>query len=91
MTYDDFNAFCGALPATTYGMQWGGAHVWKVGDKIFAVGGWEEAQAGLPSRRPPLPMKSSKISRVSVQRPTSQRAAFAGFNTTQNRDFRTAN
>jgi predicted DNA-binding protein (MmcQ/YjbR family) len=46
MTYDDFNVFCGALPAATYGVQWGGAHVWKVGGKIFAVGGWEDDQAG---------------------------------------------
>ena len=22
-------------------MQWGGAHVWKVGGKVFAIGGWE--------------------------------------------------
>jgi predicted DNA-binding protein (MmcQ/YjbR family) len=27
------------LPATTYVIQWGGAHVWKVGGKVFAVGG----------------------------------------------------
>jgi predicted DNA-binding protein (MmcQ/YjbR family) len=45
MTYDDFNAFCGALPATTYVMQWGGSHVWKVGGKVFAIGGWHEEQA----------------------------------------------
>ena len=40
MTYDEFNAFCGALPATSHVVQWGGAHVWKVGGKVFAVGGW---------------------------------------------------
>ena len=38
MTYDEYNVFCRALPATTYVMQWGGAHVWKVGGKVFAVG-----------------------------------------------------
>lgn len=42
MTYDEFNAFCRALPATTYVVQWGGAHVWKVGGKVFAVGGWAD-------------------------------------------------
>ena len=42
MTYDDFNAFCRALPATTYVVQWGGAHVWKVGGKVFAIGGWAD-------------------------------------------------
>ena len=40
MTYDEFNEFCGALPATSYVMQWGESHVWKVGGKVFAIGGW---------------------------------------------------
>jgi predicted DNA-binding protein (MmcQ/YjbR family) len=42
MTYTKFNAFCRALPATTYVVQWGGAHVWKVGGKVFAIGGWQD-------------------------------------------------
>jgi predicted DNA-binding protein (MmcQ/YjbR family) len=42
MTYDEYNAFCGALPATSYVVQWGGSHVWKVGGKVFAVGGWDD-------------------------------------------------
>jgi predicted DNA-binding protein (MmcQ/YjbR family) len=42
LTYDEYNAFCRALPATTYVMQWGGAHVWKVGGKVFAIGGWAD-------------------------------------------------
>ncbi|WP_339832848.1 hypothetical protein [uncultured Parvibaculum sp.] len=41
MTYREFNAFCASLPATTYVVQWGGAHVWKVGGKVFAIGGWQ--------------------------------------------------
>jgi predicted DNA-binding protein (MmcQ/YjbR family) len=40
MTYDEYNAFCGALPESTYVVQWGGSHVWKVGGKVFAIGGW---------------------------------------------------
>jgi len=40
LTYDEFNAFCDALPATTHVVQWGGSHVWKVGGKVFAIGGW---------------------------------------------------
>ena len=40
MTYEDYNAFCHALPATSYVVQWGGSHVWKVGGKVFAIGGW---------------------------------------------------
>ncbi len=42
MTYDEFNAFCRARPATTYVVQWGGSHVWKVGGKVFAIGGWQD-------------------------------------------------
>ncbi len=42
MTADEYNAFCGSLPATTYVVQWGGSHVWKVGGKMFAVGGWNK-------------------------------------------------
>lgn len=42
MNYLEFNGFCGSLPATTYVVQWGGSHVWKVGGKAFAIGGWDE-------------------------------------------------
>ncbi|KRE05908.1 hypothetical protein ASE63_06230 [Bosea sp. Root381] len=37
MTLDEYNAFCAALPATHAVVQWGGAHVWKIGDKVFAI------------------------------------------------------
>jgi predicted DNA-binding protein (MmcQ/YjbR family) len=30
------------LPATSYVVQWGGSHVWKVGGKVFAIGGWHD-------------------------------------------------
>ena len=40
MTYDEFNEFCSALPATSHVIQWGESHVWKVGEKVFAIGGW---------------------------------------------------
>ena len=26
-------------------MQWGGSHVWKVGGKVFAMGGWDDGVA----------------------------------------------
>lgn len=42
MTYNEFNVFCAGLPAISYVVQWGGAHVWKVGAKVFAIGGWED-------------------------------------------------
>ncbi|MGF1753932.1 MmcQ/YjbR family DNA-binding protein [Vibrio makurazakiensis] len=40
MNYDEFNEFCTSLPATTHVIQWGNSQVWKVGGKVFAVGGW---------------------------------------------------
>jgi predicted DNA-binding protein (MmcQ/YjbR family) len=53
MNYETFNQFCKALPVTTYVMQWGNAHVWKVGGKVFAVGGWG------PEKRPAFTFKTS--------------------------------
>ncbi len=44
MTYEQLAALCKALPGTTYVTQWGGSHVWKVGGKVFVVGGWEVDQ-----------------------------------------------
>ena len=43
VTLDDYNAFCRALPHTSHVVQWGGAHVWKVVGKVFAIGRWDEA------------------------------------------------
>jgi len=42
MNYSVFNKFCGSLSATTYVVQWGNSHVWKVGGKVFAIGGWAD-------------------------------------------------
>lgn len=42
MTYDEFNEICSSLPAVSYVNQWGDSHVWKVGEKVFAIGGWEK-------------------------------------------------
>ena len=39
MNIDQFNQFCGRFPATSYVVQWGESHVWKVGGKVFAIGG----------------------------------------------------
>lgn len=47
MTLDQYNKFCGALPHTSHVVQWGGAHVWKVGGpkgKVFAIAGWDEGK-----------------------------------------------
>ena len=47
MTYQEFNKFCRFFEATSYVIQWGGSHVWKVGGKVFAIGGW--GQDGKPA------------------------------------------
>jgi predicted DNA-binding protein (MmcQ/YjbR family) len=44
MDRDAFNAFCGSLPGTSHVVQWGGADVWKVRGKVFAIG-WAEASS----------------------------------------------
>ncbi|WP_340679527.1 MmcQ/YjbR family DNA-binding protein [Paraglaciecola sp.] len=41
MTYEEYNKYCSSLLATSYVMQWGECHVWKVGGKVFAIGGWQ--------------------------------------------------
>jgi predicted DNA-binding protein (MmcQ/YjbR family) len=45
MTLDDYNAFCATLPGTHTVVQWGGAQVWKVGDKVFAIGRTDDGVA----------------------------------------------
>jgi predicted DNA-binding protein (MmcQ/YjbR family) len=42
MTFEEFNAYCRTLPAAFHVVQWGGSHVWKVGPKVFAIGGWQD-------------------------------------------------
>src|SRR5208282_3710269 len=54
MTYDEYNDFCRAFPAATYVMQWGGHHVWKVGGKVFCIGGGSQ-------ECPAFSFKASKI------------------------------
>jgi len=41
---DTFNAYCAALPRTTHVVQWGGADVWKLGGKVFAIAGWNDGE-----------------------------------------------
>jgi predicted DNA-binding protein (MmcQ/YjbR family) len=40
MTRKDYDAFCKTLPHATHVVQWGDASVWKIGGKVFAIGGW---------------------------------------------------
>jgi len=46
MTRAEFDAHCAAMRATTHVVQWGGASVWKIGGKIFAIcSTWGEGDA----------------------------------------------
>ena len=45
MTRAEFDAFCAGLPHATHVVQWGEASVWKIGGKVFAIGGWSETEA----------------------------------------------
>lgn len=42
MNRKQFNAFCAKLPHTTHVVQWGGAEVWKIGGKVFAIGWFDD-------------------------------------------------
>lgn len=44
MTLKEYNAYCKSLPHTTHVIQWGGSHVWKIGSKVFAIGGETEGE-----------------------------------------------
>jgi predicted DNA-binding protein (MmcQ/YjbR family) len=43
MTRSDYDAFCAGLAHATHVVQWGDASVWKIGGKVFAIGGWSNA------------------------------------------------
>jgi len=42
LKYEEFNDYCGSFKATSHVVQWGDSHVWKVVDKVFAIGGWQD-------------------------------------------------
>lgn len=44
ISIEDYDKFCASLPETHKVVQWGGAHVWKVDTKVFAVGGWSDGE-----------------------------------------------
>ncbi len=44
MNNEEFNQFCSGLKATSHVVQWGESDVWKVGEKMFAVGGWQKTE-----------------------------------------------
>ncbi len=44
MTLDQYNRFCASLHARRTSCNGSGAHVWKVGGKVFAIGGWNDGE-----------------------------------------------
>jgi predicted DNA-binding protein (MmcQ/YjbR family) len=44
MNLTDFNRHCRTYRAAEKVVQWSGAHVWKVGGKVFAIGGWSDSE-----------------------------------------------
>ena len=57
MTQAEFNTFCSALSHTTHVTQWGGADVWKIGGKVFAIS-WPSQ----PNEQPAITFKCSAFS-----------------------------
>jgi predicted DNA-binding protein (MmcQ/YjbR family) len=43
VTREEYDAFCAGLRGAHHVVQWGDASVWKVGGKVFAIGGWSES------------------------------------------------
>ena len=54
VTRDEFNAYCRGLGPTTHVVQWGNADVWKIGGKLFAVGGWADGGLGVTFKCGPV-------------------------------------
>lgn len=54
MDREGFNAFCGSLKGTSHVVQWGNSDVWKVGGKLFAVGGWADGADAFTFKVTPL-------------------------------------
>lgn len=44
LTLKAYNAFCSEMPGATFVEQWGGAQVWKVGGKVFAIAWFQAGQ-----------------------------------------------
>ena len=56
MTLDAYNTYCSRLPHASHVVQWGDAHVWKIGGKVFAVAHWspQERKLGVTFKCSPL-------------------------------------
>jgi predicted DNA-binding protein (MmcQ/YjbR family) len=58
MTLDEYNRFCRGLPHTAHVVQWGEAHVWKVGGpkgKVFAIASsWDGPSLDITFKASPM-------------------------------------
>jgi predicted DNA-binding protein (MmcQ/YjbR family) len=75
MTSEEFDAFCRSLRATTHVVQWGGAHVWKVGGKVFAIASGRDDEPGITFKVSDIAYEMLRSSRACAPRPISHRAA----------------
>lgn len=55
LTLKEYNAFCERMAGASFVEQWGGAQVWKVGGKVFAIAWYE------PGQQPQITFKVSDI------------------------------
>lgn len=77
MDLEPFNRWCSRKPGTHKVIQWGGAHVWKVGDKIFAIAShWGKTRS--PDRFK-IAFKASEFSfRILTEQPNIIPAPYLG-------------
>ena len=58
MTLDGYNRFCSSLPHSSHVIQWGDAHVWKVGGpkgKVFAIASrWDGPSLDITFKASPM-------------------------------------
>lgn len=54
MNIAKFDKFCRALPGVTFAVQWGDSHVYKIGEKLFAMGNEWEGQPAFILKTTPL-------------------------------------
>lgn len=60
MTPAKFDAYCGSLAHTQKVVQWGGAHVWKLAGKVFAIAWAEPGQLHVTFKCSPLAFEMLK-------------------------------
>jgi predicted DNA-binding protein (MmcQ/YjbR family) len=76
MTRAEFDRFCASLPAAHRVVQWGGAHVWKVGGKVFAIcSDWRAAGEAKALALPGITFKTSPLSYEMLSRQPGLRPA----------------